>query len=233
MEIPIKTFASGSTGAAIAGLGANHFLTKRTEQQKRDTDKQLLASVLGANLMHALVHKKASLQPMKTPLVKLAERILEKKALERAKYVAPTVASSISENNRQHPIAAPVSAGLLGASAGLLPGLVVGKPAVLAGGAALGGALGLFLNSRLAQSGANRAARIRKVIESLEPHQREFIRRGHGWEHYRALFRELPDEVTDSPLELYREQQLRKQLALQRAALDQQYQTNALLYLKD
>ena len=55
-------FATGSTGAALAGIAANHLITKRTKTEKSDTDKQLAASLVGANVAHILMKKMATLQ---------------------------------------------------------------------------------------------------------------------------------------------------------------------------
>lgn len=55
-----KDFAIGSTGASLAGIAANHFLTERTPREKKDTDKQLAAAIVGANLAHLALARHAA-----------------------------------------------------------------------------------------------------------------------------------------------------------------------------
>lgn len=57
-----KELAVGSTGAALAGIAANHLLTDRTKREKSNVDKQLTAGIVGANAAHLLINKMATLQ---------------------------------------------------------------------------------------------------------------------------------------------------------------------------
>lgn len=57
-----REFAVGSTGASLAGIAANHLLTDRTKHEKKNVDKQLAASAIGANAAHLLINKMATLQ---------------------------------------------------------------------------------------------------------------------------------------------------------------------------
>lgn len=80
-ELLKNPLAVGSTGAALAGIAANHTLTDRTKREKKDTDRQLEAAAVGANVAHlGYEAAKHSLRKMAT----LNEMIDREKAAQYA-----------------------------------------------------------------------------------------------------------------------------------------------------